>query len=183
MEYGLLSRVELSKRGIISEVNDEERNDGCLDAICLSISHPNYKMFYPLRCDNPSVDWAVFQIKPRVLWRKDCAFCVSNAACTSVTCIPISERKGVQAFLKMFENHKAFPPRDLLDIDDSMPTNPQAEVLVFDKISIDDIVNISFENFRLRQKYAPVISGDIKTRCNPSVFKGRKDWRHWKKED
>ena len=55
LQNGLLSRKALEileeTRGQQFLFNDRKRKDGHKDAICLSISFPNYQMFYPIRED------------------------------------------------------------------------------------------------------------------------------------
>ena len=47
MKYGLCSRAYLESHDVLSaEYSDELRLDGYIDAISLSVSFPNYKMFY-----------------------------------------------------------------------------------------------------------------------------------------
>lgn len=62
LTYGLLPRKKLEEENICSCFNDDYRYDACLGAVCMSIEFPNYKMFYKLRQDNPSADWAVLQL-------------------------------------------------------------------------------------------------------------------------
>jgi hypothetical protein len=103
LRHGLISRHDLENLGMQSDFNDEYRLDCQRNAICCSLGHPNYKMFYSLRQNDPNVRWVVLGIQPSVLWEKDCAFCVSNAASNEVTCIPIEFRKGLAAFNRLFE--------------------------------------------------------------------------------
>ena len=81
-----------------------------------------------------------------MLWEKDCAFCVSNAASNEVTCIPISYRKGLAAFNKLFEEIDGKPTRAELGISVYCPTNPQAEILVFDCIEPKYIIGAITQN-------------------------------------
>jgi hypothetical protein len=66
--------LEESGKGII--FNDTDRADNCTNAICCSICHPNYKMFYSLRQRDSNKEWVVIAIKKDIIWKKDCAFCV-----------------------------------------------------------------------------------------------------------
>lgn len=146
--YGLLPRDELESRGIESSINDEYRFDDCLDAICTSIEFPNYKMFYKLRCENPDVDWAVLELNAEIVCDYQCAFNWTNAGDSASYSIPIKKRMTQSAFENLFEDKDGYPTRDELNIPDWYPTNPQAEVLVFDKIPISYIKKVSFEKKR-----------------------------------
>ena len=51
--------------------NDEYRYDRRLDAICTSISFPNYKMFYHLISDSDSA-WAIIGINTNFIYQQKC---------------------------------------------------------------------------------------------------------------
>lgn len=61
IESGLLSRSDLDAEGDDYSFNDSERIDGHLDAICLSVSFPNAKMFYKCRMLKPG-NWVILEI-------------------------------------------------------------------------------------------------------------------------
>ncbi|ABQ25481.1 hypothetical protein Gura_1280 [Geotalea uraniireducens Rf4] len=68
LQHGIRPRQVLDAGGEEYIFNDELRLDGCLDAVSLSISFPNYKMFYPYRCQDYSINWAVLRLKSSILW-------------------------------------------------------------------------------------------------------------------
>ncbi|RYH22976.1 MAG: DUF4433 domain-containing protein, partial [Alcaligenaceae bacterium] len=122
---GLLPPSHILRRALQSTSNDANRYDG-LDATCLTIEWPNYKMFYPLRCNALlGTNWAVLQIKHVVLWEKRCCFSVTNAADGSVSGIPVAQRSGLAAFQALFQDYGGKTRVDL-GIPDHFPTNPQA---------------------------------------------------------
>jgi len=129
---GLLPPSHIRGRNLHSMSNDPYRHDG-LDAICLTVEWPNYKMFWPLRCNNQGANWAVLEINHSVLWLKRCCFSVTNAADASVSGIPQAQRSGLAAFQAMFQDYGG-KARASLGIPDHFPTNPQAEVSCFDPI-------------------------------------------------
>jgi len=130
---GLLPPSHIRRQALQSTSNDAYRYDG-LDATCLTIEWPNYKMFYPLRCNAPpGTNWAVLQINHAVLWEKRCCFSVTNAADGSVSSIPVAQRSGLSAFQALFQDYGG-KTRVELGILDCFPTNPQAEVSCFDPI-------------------------------------------------
>lgn len=81
LQYGLLGRAQLESISWVEppKYNDIYRLDGQREAICLSISFPNYKMFYKYGFNNRS-DWVVLLLKPSILWELDCKFYQENAA-------------------------------------------------------------------------------------------------------
>jgi len=178
LRHGLISRQELENSGMLSEFNDDYRLDFQEDAICCSLGHPNYKMFYSLRQSNADVKWVVLAIAPDVLWEKDCAFCVSNAASNEVTCIPISLRKQLDAFNKLFEEIDGKPSRAELGISDCCPTNPQAEILIFEQIEPEYIIGAITQDkateTELKTKYS-----HFEFLYHSALFSARKDYNHW----
>ena len=53
LKYGILTRKELNEQSIAYFQCDNDRAEGHLDSVSLSISHPNYKMFYLQRNKHP----------------------------------------------------------------------------------------------------------------------------------
>ncbi len=178
--YGLLPRSVLDKKKIDSYYNDEYRYDGCLDAVCLSIEFPNYKMFYRLRMENPNTEWAVIKLNARLLCDSTCAYCWTNAGDQSMVSISLEERMKKKTFLDLFENKKGYPKREELGLEDWYPTNPQAEVLVFDKIDVAYIEAVLFDDQKVLNKYFKCIHPNVQADVDVSVFKYRKDYTHWR---
>lgn len=178
LENGLKSRQFLQDNNSTSTFNDLHRYDGCKNAICCSIDHPNYKMFYQLRQENLEQEWVVIGIKKSVIWKKDCAFCVENAASSNVTSIPLEERKGKKAFKRIFQEDVNKPTREELGIIDACPTNPQAEILVFDDIEPENIVGVAFQNRDRVKEYKALYDG-FQFIYHKAYFMPRSDWQNW----
>lgn len=126
---GLLSRSELNRRNMRYWYQDEYRLDEQLSAISVSISFPNYKMFYSIRKSDPDSEYVVIELSASILWELDCAFCFTNAANYAIKKIPLMDRKNTESLEKMFtpqRRHPCLPP--------NCPTDPQAEVLVLQSI-------------------------------------------------
>lgn len=180
MEYGLMPRSELEFCEIDFSYNDDYRYDKCEDAVCASIEFPNYKMFYPLRCNNPDVDWAVLLLDSQIILDFDCAFCTTNAGNSNMFNMSITQRKGKRAFLKLFEELPNGPSRKELKIGDWYPTDPQSEVLVFDTILVQYIKSVFFNSQRIMENYMPYIPEEISCQVKHKVFSYRKDWEYWR---
>lgn len=178
LEHGLLTRRNLENEGYEFEYNDEYRLDGQRGSICCSIGHPNYKMFYSLRMQDPDPEWAVIAIDARILWEKDCLFCHTNAASTEVTSIPVDRRRGEDAFEKMFEEVDGKPSRKVLRIDEKCPTDPQAEVLVLDDIEPDYILGVATKSIRARDELLDMWEG-YQIKYVRALFNSRIDHEHW----
>jgi len=79
VEYGLLSLDDLERMEIKYDYNDENRLEGMRNAICLSVSFPNYKMFYKYR-QFKGYTFVIISISKSILWELSCIFCPTNAA-------------------------------------------------------------------------------------------------------
>lgn len=181
LQHGLLGRETLSyfDSDYFSVFNDEQRIDGCEDAVCLSISFPNYRMFYRYRLENPEVEWAVLLIKPDVLWELDCAFCITNAASNPVRHIPLNDRRKPEAMESMFSSDIA--QREELNIPNNYPTDPQAEVLVLENIPAQYITEVHFDSEACRRAFVEEYHGIIPIKVESTLYSPRSDWSYWKK--
>lgn len=130
LQNGLISREQLDSECIDYLFNDEYRMDGKYNSICLSISFPNYRMFY--KYSNLNRDkWCIIFLDPSILYEKDCLFCIENAASTNETNRSDSEKKGINGLKKLFED---IPYRNKVQLPSHFTTNSQAEVLVLENI-------------------------------------------------
>lgn len=178
LHHGLIGRSTLERWAEPPEFNDSYRLDRQKDAVCCSIGHPNYKMFYSLRMNNPAEEWVVIACKPDILWEKECAFCTENAASNNVACIPIEQRKNKKAFERMFEEVDGIPSRAEIGLGNDCPTNPQAEILVFGNIEpkyiIGAICPTKAIEIRLKNQFP-----DFDFLYHRSFYSPRKDYKHW----
>lgn len=177
--YGLLPKESLLADGIDAEFNDHYRYDGCENALCASIEFPNYKMFYSLRTDNLDVDWAVIKLDAHILLDYDCAFCVTNAGSEESYSVNLEDRMGTRALKKLYEDYPGKPSRQEMNLKDWYPTNPQAEVLIFDGVPVEYIKEVYFSNSMVLHKYRPFIPDGIRASVNTDWFFPREDWRNW----
>lgn len=188
LQYGLLGRQTLVSRSYRAEINDQYRFDYLPDALCCSLSFPNYKMFYSLRANNPGVDWAVLRLKPSLLWEKRCVFCASNAASREIASENIENRTTPAAFRAMFSDHSNMPDRSTLGIPDHYTTNPQAEVLVLEPIEpryVMDVVVDDRNRVNDIQALGHLIEsyGERATFLHAKEYFGaRSDYAHWRAE-
>jgi len=85
----------------------------------------------------------------------------------------------VAAFNQLFADFPGKPTRQEMKLPERYPTNPQAEVLVFDKIEtkyiIGAVVESSNDKATLELKY-PTYQFAV---C-PHLFGPREDYEHWK---
>jgi hypothetical protein len=178
LENGLVSRTEIIKSGLNSHFNDLKRLDGYLDGICCSISHINYKMFYQLKKDNKDSKWVALAIRPSVLWEKSCLFCTTNAASSHIRNISEEQLIGPSALNKLFDDKIDDLPRESWRIPLCFPTDPQAEVLVYDQIENDLIYQIVFEDKEAYDEYSNIFL-DRRFTYDHKVFSPRSDHHLW----
>lgn len=180
-QYGLINRKELSCLPVSERpsFNDQERFDGHVEAVCLSISFPNYQMFYKLNKIKPD-DWVVLILNSSILWELDCAFCQTNAASSNISRIPLGERKTFESLVQMFNDVENIP-RDEFAIPSYFTTNPQAEVLVFDKIPVQYIRSVHFHSLSAMKNWQNLYSypKNICLVASDTFYKPRCDWSKW----
>ena len=202
LKNGLLPRSKLEEENIIYTFNDVDRLDAHLDSISCSISFPNYKMFYRLRKTYSDSSWIIILINTSVLWEKKCAFYHVNAARNDVRSIDPDKIGGEDALESVFNEYndwlaiadkrlhklitiicgKAKPIRENLGIPDRFPTDPQAEVLVFDEVEpkyIEAVLTQSITPTNELERLYP----DTLFKPNKSFFTYRSDWAFWKKDE
>lgn len=183
LENGLLSVREMKQRGITYVGNDESRLENRLDAICLSVSFPNYQMFYSYR-NRCECDWIVMELSPQMILKQKCAFVRKNAACAEMRIDVENAERSIsspEAFESMFQGSKDAMRYDLPS---SYTTNPQAEILVFDEISVDAITGIFFDNsiaFSMNEELIKSV-GIRNVHVDRHYFSPRKDWEHQKRK-
>jgi hypothetical protein len=181
MEKGLLGRsiLETWPPEQQPKYNDTQRLEGYKGAVCLSISFPNYRMFYKYSRDNRA-EWAILLLAPSVLWELDCAFYEDNAASRKVRYTPLAHRKQASALMQMFTDYDQVC-RQNLQIPDCYPTNPQAEVLVFDPIPPFYVNAVHFWSEDALQQWIednPYL--DSQMLCvSQQYFQPREDWVMW----
>lgn len=180
LAHGIVPVSELRTKNMLYNWNDKYRLDGFLNASCFSIESPNYRMFYKYRNENPHLDWIVLGIKKDILWEKDCAFCTENAASNNITQTTLQSRKGIHAFTSLFAEIPNKPTRRSLNLPPTVPTNPQAEVLVFDRVEPEHIFTVAFENSYTMEKYKHLIHGNINVEVQKWLFEPRGDYESWR---
>lgn len=161
LKHGLCSITKASELGITPHINDSLRLDGHLGAISISIAFPNHKMFYSYRQKEPDEEWAVLIIDPDILGRKNCAFCQRNAADHRIRQLPLSSLMNADAFRDMFEEVNGISSRQEQQLMAYDPTDPQAEVLVFQTIEPEHIGGIAFDSDNALNAYSHLL-GDRK---------------------
>lgn len=177
---GLIGRDCMKRSGVAGICNDGFRFDGYTEAVCLSVSFPNYRMLYKYTTMNPDVNYAILSLNPRILWKNECAFYASNAASRRMRAVSMENRMDSESFFEMFSE----VGRSEL-ISGAYTTDPQAEILVFNKIAPHDIESISTRR-RLSEEdcsnlYCAIRSSglSLKINVNEEFFYPREDYKQW----
>ena len=122
--------------------NDKQRLDRKTDYINCSIQYPNWWYLRRVKDNNPIFsDWAILFIDPVVATLESTQFCKVNAATRYGAYI----KKGYKAFSELFEYQVGKQKRNSNMLMNA-PTDDQAEVLVYESISVEHIKGIAFEN-------------------------------------
>lgn len=175
---GLIPRSTLEASNSPLIFNDPLRLDGYKNALCCSIQHPNYKMFFSLRQQNPNTEWVVLGINTNILWQKNVAFCYTNAANSAIRSTHLEDLTGVGAFNKLFENINMHPTRAELKLPNNYPTDPQAEILVFDIIEPQHIIGVVFKTPQHIELYKNLFPGRHYIQYS-QFFSPRYDYQSW----
>lgn len=184
LERGLVPRSILETQGIPAIFNDMSRWDGHLDSVSLSIEFPNYQMFFKYRMRGG--EWALCGIRPEVLWSRCCAFYPENAASGRSKQTKVHQARSATALESMFgETAQAslgVVTREQLRLRPSHPTNPQAEVLVFETIPPEEISFLAVESVSMGAKLKVACGSLLKEhlyRLEADYFRRRVDWKYW----
>lgn len=174
---GICSKAYLEDNNIEYDCADAKQINRIEDAISISVTFPNYKMFYSLRQENEKVEWVVLLLDAKQVLSLDCAFCYTNASSNEIFNIPLELRKTYEAFEQMFlrighEKYRGLSPNE--------PTDPQAEILVFNLIPASFIKKVIFEKYEVKIKYASLLNKmSIPYNIDERYFLPRHDYSFW----
>ncbi|PSV00622.1 DarT ssDNA thymidine ADP-ribosyltransferase family protein [Photobacterium kishitanii] len=174
LKYGLIPRAQLQEGDF--EFTDVYRADGFLGANCVSVSFPQYKMLFIKQIEDKQQNWVVLELSPELLLANEnnSAFFEQNAASGGAKKEIISNRKSATAFEKMFADIKELPSRKKRGLPDNYPTDPQAEILVFNQIGREYIVAAHFADSDVLEKNKDKLNG-MTAKVSPRLFANRKD--------
>lgn len=175
LKNGLLSRRNLDENRISYLYNDEVRLEDKFEANCLSISFPNYRMFFKYRNQSIGHEWCVIEFNPRILYEKECLFCIENAASYSETMRSDEEKRGIEGLKKLYYNEDY---RIETNLNYNYTTNPQAEVLVLDNIGVEYIEAIYFRENPVSFPFCDY--KEYKFLVWQYLFDARSDYSYWR---
>jgi hypothetical protein len=170
-KYGLIPReylgLEIVRLALGPEFTDQHRMDGIPQYNCLSVTFPNYKMFYTKRQSSPGARWAVIEYSAdvlKILWAE---YCPTNSASRS----PVMQ--GGDGIRSQFLLPKL---REELALAPNMTTDPQAEVLCDSVIGRQKIQRICVQS---ESDVRFLASAGIQSEVDPAPFRSRHDYSYW----
>ena len=183
LKYGLIPRGFLEKKPLqnilLSVFPDDHRYDKLLSSNCISISFPNYKLFYSKQ-NELGKNWSVILIDPKILSYCPCLFFRENAA------KGISGKSSIQGLQGMFYDKQIkHPPatlREYLKLPEYFTTNPQAEILVNSVIPPRFIKAAYVKEWSIKKKIEARCDENLKNKIwiSDKYFKPRQDYHYWK---
>ena len=185
LDQGLKGRATLDESGVGYVYSDELRLDGQPDSISVSISWPNYKMFYKKRKEDTSKQWVVLKLDPAIMWEKPCFFCMSNAASAAIAQGVTGYRVGFRGLESLFDDISGDGNRYAYGLPDKYPTNPQAEVLVLEMIEPEWIREVHVETREAGTSSESFMNSFKRHRrrvrflISPRIFGPREDYKRW----
>lgn len=144
-EFGILATQRLTEheRNVFTP-NDLLRLDQHRDYICCSIEYPNAWYFNRARHANRLFqDWVVLLIAPYHLWTPGTKFAPRNAAAAYGRYISEGEAAFLALFAAEVEGSRGGIFSRTANQLTCCPTDEQAEVLVKDRIPVDDLLGIA----------------------------------------
>ncbi len=176
LERGILSREALSGTPFLH--NDEVRVDGYPEVSCISIEFPNYRMFSRYKFTNREANWAVITMSSRVLLEKPCLFYPSNAASYTSRQLAQESLVAFEGLQRMFGDQEGL--RKKLELPNGSPTDPQAEILVFDAIEREFFEEIHvLRRDPMVDQVGKQLPRAVPIRIGGAMFAPRSDYKHW----
>lgn len=186
---GILSRGVLPRDDMRPDqyiANDRARVDGWPEASCFSISFPNYRILYRYRQADVSRNWVVLRVDPEQLLDKPCLYMPGNAASSEITrrvAVNGADFVGAAGLGALFSEPED-GSRAERGLTADLPTDPQAEVLIFEAIEPRHIRAVSLlrEDPVLREAIRHELPG-VTIEIGGVMFQPRVDYRYWRTTD
>ena len=177
-EHGIVPRALHSQLNIQACYTDLDRIDNRFDASCFSFMHPNYKMFYVAR-ERTHLDYVVLYLDSAACCNFESAFYITNAAHCERNCYFAGNHKNFESLRDMFADFDDGMTRKDYGIKDYFPTDPQAEVLIFDTIPPEYIKGVFFESDSSFRFYSRFIPTCVTCKIADKPFLPRDDYKIW----
>lgn len=172
LKHGLIPReyleLEVVRMGLGAAFSDSQRHDAMPQFSCLSITSPNYQMFYNKR-QRLRGGWAVISFAPEALTRLYFQFTPTNAAAAGVIA-----QAGMDGAERLFQLDNV---RQTLGLASNETTDPQAEALCDSILAPGFVLDVSVERPQDQQWLR---ARGIAARLDQTLFQPRRDWQFWR---
>ena len=179
---GMITRQQMEEGDMPFYVSDTERFDKRKNSISLSISFPNYLMFYKKRCQEPDRKWCVFTLDAEKVLDRYLIINTGNAAANASESKNIDMPGCVELFESLFDEEVGTYKRNGLLL--KLTTDPQAEILCLDKIPLTDIKKcyFNYKDYPTRMEYEDMlVQAGIRVGSSKHHFDKRSDCDYYKK--
>ena len=172
MKHGLIPRdyleLEVVRMALGAAFSDSQRHDAMPQFSCLSITSPNYQMFYNKR-QRLRGGWAVISFAPEALTRFYFQFTPTNAAAAGVVA-----QSGTDGAERLFQLDNL---RKTLGLAPNETTDPQAEALCDSLLAPEFVFDVSVESPQGQQWLR---ARGVTARVDQALFEPRRDWQFWR---
>jgi hypothetical protein len=153
VKHGLLSRRALADLEDIPYVSNQYRLDGNDDAVSVSISRWNRRMFTEKRKKSGHPDWVILGLQADILWTHKCRFFSRNAGRRE---FKYDGRRLDDPWT--FEEMFSGSDEGRSGLEPCHPTNPQAEVQVLTRIEPERIVGAIVDRQEMVEPVSEMLS-------------------------
>lgn len=161
---------------------DHQRFDNQLEATSLSISFPNYRMFYNKRKSMPNTRFAILFINIDVMESildSNIGYYQENAASKVSSTSSFSDHFGLAKLKMLFDDIDSV--RSRYNTPSFVTTNPQSEILVRETIMPDYIDYICVEDSKTKADLRNLVGDNpIKIVVDNTCFQSRPDYKEWR---
>lgn len=182
LEYGILSKKLLIDNGLKFTESDPYRFDNLPTHISTSVSFPNYRMFYSKRMSLLK-RYVVLEIKSSQILRNSNPLFFETDAANSYYQNTNQDLSSIESFNQMFKQ-KVITGERYPFLPDNYPTDPQAEIMLKDKIDISSIRCIHYDVDELSQNVDIInsLARNVNIDCVQShrYFNYREDFNQWR---
>jgi len=181
LTHGLIPRELLEHRVFLNALNprfsDLQRLDNRKEMNFLSVSFPNYRMFWS-KASEDQMKWAVLEFEPQILELFQSEFFPRNPSRRKE---PVYPRRGIEGAKLLFSDARL---RKQLRLPPAYTTDPEAQVAVRKVLdrSLIRAVHLHREAKISTLLEAVLENSAVPLRRSNEFFKRREDWKYWRQD-
>ncbi len=188
LNQGLVTVLELKLSKSVFKANDHDRYDET-GGICTSLGFPNYKLLYRAQLER-ALEPVILRIDPRALFIVPWIAVPTNAATREMRRFMRERSKdliGIDALSRMYLEEVPISSesparRSTLELPESFPTDPQAEVIFLERIPPYLIMSLCVPNDSMSEKVTQIVQREkrhLRVEKRADLYKSRKDFNFW----